>query len=81
MSAARPSCARSPSVARRQYGHAMPGEEVGHRPGMEALLDFIWMSVSWCEFLSRFFFSSLCVCERENYRAAPGGERLRYKGR
>lgn len=37
-----------------------PGEEVGHGSGMEALLDFIWMSVSWCEFLGRF----VHVCER-----------------
>lgn len=56
--AAQPLCARSPSVARRQYGHELPGKEVGHGPGMEALLDFIWVSVSWCEFLSRF------LCER-----------------
>lgn len=54
VSAALPFCARSPSVARRQYGHVLPGEEVGHGPRREALLDFIWVSVSWCEFLSRF---------------------------
>ena len=61
MSAALPFCARSPSVARRQYGHALPGEEVGHGPRREALLDFIWVSVSWCEFLSRI------LCSRALY--------------
>lgn len=35
-----------------------PGEEVGQGAEMEALLDFIWMPVSW--FLSRFLFA----CDR-----------------
>lgn len=37
-----------------------PGEEVGQGAEMEALLDFIWMPESWCEFLSRFLY----VCDR-----------------
>lgn len=63
VSAALPFCARSPSVAQRQYGHVLPGEDVGHGPRREALLDFIWLSVSWCEFLSRFL-CSRTLCER-----------------
>lgn len=61
VSASLPLCARSPSVARRQYGHALPGEEVGHGPRREALLDFVSVSVSWCEFRSRF------LCSRALY--------------
>ncbi len=62
VSAALPLRARSPSVARRQYGHALPGEEVGHGPRREALLDFILVSVSRCECLSR------VLCSRAVYQ-------------
>lgn len=61
--------ARSPSVARRQYGHALPGEEVGHGPRREALLDFIWVSVSWCEFRGRFCAPQRSVWEEAAWRS------------
>lgn len=73
MSAAQHPHARSPSVAGRQYGHDLPGEEVRRGPGKEALLDFVMAVCVWVR-----AFQSMSA--GKNDRAAPAGERNRCEG-
>lgn len=58
VSVALPFCARSPSVARRQYGHVLLGEEAGHGPrGRLCLISF------GCLYLCVSFSVDFCVAE------------------
>lgn len=47
VSHAPPFCARSPSIARRQYGHVVPGEKVGHSPGGRLCLSLVRCQISF----------------------------------